>query len=323
MTKAGAGILAMIGACTIWGLSPFYYRMLSHIPPVEVLAHRGLWSLVFFAAVLAVQGRLGQVFAAFRDRRQALLIVLATANVSVNWFLFIYATMVGHNTETSLGYFIYPLVAVVIGYVGFGERLGRAQWVAVMLAALAVLVLTFGLGAPPWISLTLAVTFGFYGAIKKLLPLGPVVSVTCEVLVVLPFALGVLFWLHGAGEGRFGPSMQDNALLVFSGPITAAPLILFSYAARRVDMSTVGVLQYLNPTLQFLAAALVFGEALTLWHAIAFPMIWCALALYSVALWRQAPAALAPAADAPNAEMAASAVSTTVRNAPSDGSAKP
>lgn len=282
------GVMAMIGACLIWGLSPLYYRLLAHIPPLEVLAHRALWSLVFFGVVLAVQGRLQELRQALSDRRHLGLIVLAAGNISVNWFLFIWATMIGRNTETSLGYFIFPLVAVLIGALGFGERLDRLQKLAVALAALAVLVLTLGLGVPPWISLALAATFGIYGTIKKQLPLGPVVSVTGEVIVFLPLALGYIAWLHGAGPGgAFGASWRDSLLLMMAGPMTAVPLILFSAAARRVAMSTVGLLQYINPTLQLMLAALVFGEALSLWHGLAFPMIWAALALYSIALWRQ------------------------------------
>ncbi|MEX0285915.1 MAG: EamA family transporter RarD [Paracoccaceae bacterium] len=314
MSNTRAGILAMIGACTVWGLSPIYYRQLAHIPPLEVLAHRAFWSLVFFAGLLAVQGRLREVRAAFNGGRRTALIVLAMAFVSVNWFLFIYATMINRNIETSLGYFTYPLVAVVMGYFWFSERLDRMQWIAVGLATVGVLVLSIGLGAPPWISMSLAITFALYGAIKKQLPLGPVVSVTCEVLVVLPLALGYLLWLQTQGIGAFGPSMWDNILLILSGPVTALPLILFSFAARRVDMSTVGVLTYLNPSLQFICAALLFGEVLTLWHQIAFPLIWVALALYSIALWRQSPR---------SAAIAAGGVSTTVRKSPSDGSAKP
>lgn len=316
MSDTRVGVLAMIGACTIWGLSPFYYKQLSQIPPAEVLAHRAFWSLVFFAGMLAVQGRLHEMRAALANRRQAAMIALATANVSVNWFLFIYATMISRNTETSLGYFIYPLVSVLFGYVFFRERLSRLQMAAVALASGAVVLLSLGLGAPPWISLILAVTFGFYGAIKKQLPLGPVVSVTCEVALFLPVALIVLVYYHGSGQGAFGPSMKINALLMFSGPITAAPLILFSMAARRVDMSTVGILQYLNPTLQFLSAVAVFGETLTLWHGIAFPMIWTALALYTIALWRQDNAVR-------RAAIADAGVSTTVRNSSNDGSANP
>jgi chloramphenicol-sensitive protein RarD len=317
MTNMQKGVLAMIGACLIWGLSPIYYKLLVHIPASSVLAHRTLWSLVFFAGVLALQGRLGEMREAlFSGWRQAGLIAVATMMISVNWFLFIYATQIGRNTETSLGYYIYPLVAVLIGRVGFGERLSRAQGLAVGLAAMGVLVLGAGVGVVPWISLTLAVTFGLYGVIKKLLPLGPVVSVTCEVAMFLPVSLIILGAAWADGQGVFGDNARDNALLLASGPITALPLILFSVAARRIPMSTVGVLQYINPTMQFLSAVLLFAEPFTGWHAVAFPLIWLALVIFSVSILRQDRATR-------RAAMAFAGVSTTVRNPASEASAKP
>jgi len=275
------GVLAMAAACTIWGLSPLFYALLSHIPPMEVLAHRTLWSLVIFAGILALQGRLAELPAALSTRRRFLLVALSTAMISVNWFLFIYAVGVGRTVEASLGYYIYPLVAVAIGAVVLREGLGALQAVAVALAAGAVLILTVGLGAPPWISLTLATTFGVYGLLKRWVTAGPVVSVTSEVLLFLPLALGYLIWL--AAEGGLNLSPGDMALFVASGPMTAVPLILFSYAAKRVRMATVGLIQYLNPSLQFAVAVLILNEVITVWHMIAFPVIWAALTLYSVA----------------------------------------
>jgi len=278
------GVLAMAAACTIWGLSPLFYALLSHIPPMEVLAHRTLWSLVIFAGILALQGRLAELPAALSTRRRFLLVALSTAMISVNWFLFIYAVGVGRTVEASLGYYIYPLVAVAIGAVVLREGLGALQAVAVALAAGAVLILTVGLGAPPWISLTLATTFGVYGLLKRWVTAGPVVSVTSEVLLFLPLALGYLIWL--ASEGGLNLSPGDMALFVASGPMTAVPLILFSYAAKRVRMATVGLIQYLNPSLQFAVAVLILNEVITVWHMIAFPVIWAALTLYSVATLR-------------------------------------
>ncbi len=316
MNERHKGISAMIAACVIWGLSPIYYKLLAHVPALEVLAHRGLWSLVFFSAILAVQGKLGQLRALLGSWRGAGVVVLASLMISVNWFLFIFATQIDRNTETSLGYYIYPLVAVLIGRFAFGERLGNVQWMAVALATLAVMALTLGAAGIPWISLTLAVTFGLYGAIKKSLPAGPVVSVTGEVLVFLPVSVLLLALAHGNGQGTFGLSLRDSALLIASGPITAAPLILFSHAARRVSMSTVGVLQYINPTLQFLVAVAIFAEPLTRWHVVAFALIWLALAIYSVASMRQESAAR-------RAARVSSGVSVQVTKARSDGSAKP
>lgn len=316
MTDTGKGILAMIGAAGIWGISPVYYKLLAHIPAAEVMTHRTVWSLVFFAGLLAVQGRLVEIARVLRTPRRLGLIVLASLMVSTNWFLFIYATQIDRNTETSLGYYIYPLVAVLVGRFAFAERLGVAQWVSVVLAAGAVAVLALGLGALPWISLTLAATFALYGVIKKLLPVGPIVSVTCEVLIAVPVALAVSVWLYRQGDIDPSYSARDLVLLLGSGPITAFPLILFTVAARRVPMATVGLLQYLNPTLQFLCAALLFGEVFTPYHQVAFPMIWIALAIYSVATLRQDRAAR-------RASIAPVGVSTQVMNPASDASAKP
>ena len=305
MTEATKGVAAMIGACTIWGLSALYYKLLAHVPPLEVLSHRTLWSLVFFAAVLALQGRLHMV-ARLAASRAALPVAFAAVMISTNWFLFIFSIQVERATEASLGYYIFPLVAVLLGMIAFGETLGRGRALAVALAATAVVVLAAGLGAAPWISLALAFTFGFYGLMKKRVAAGPVVSVTTEVLILAPLALIWLAGVHMAGWGGltgrtlgiYGSDMGTSLLLMLSGPLTATPLILFSYATRRVAMATVGLVQYLNPTLQFLVAVLVFAEPFTTWHAIAFPLIWTALAIYSGDNLRQERAARRRAASA-------------------------
>ena len=192
----------MIGCCTIWGLSPLYYKLLADIPPGEVLAHRTLWSLVFFAIVLGVQRRLHEVLPLLRPGRTLVRIGIASVMISANWFLFIFAVQVGLTMESSLGYYIFPLVAVLVGRVVFGETLGMTRWLAVGLAALAVLQLSIGLDAAPWIALALAGTFTIYGALKKSIAAGPVLSVTTEVLLLAPFALCWL-WLGVPGWGRF------------------------------------------------------------------------------------------------------------------------
>ncbi len=316
MTESNKGVLAMIAACTVWGLSPIYYKELSHIPPLEVMSHRVWWSLVFFVGVLAAQSRLDEIRVALSTRRNLALIVVAAAMIWVNWFLFIYAVHVSRTTETSLGYFIYPLVAVVIGRFWFAEQLDRAQWLAVGLAAVAVTTLTYGLGVVPWISITLAVTFALYGSIKKGLEIGPVVSVTCEILIVAPMAIFVILLAQSGGQGGFGNTWHDNLLLIFSGPITALPLLFFSFAAKRIAMSTVGLLNYLNPTLQFLCAVMIFGEPFGRWHALAFPMIWLALAIYSISAWSQGRTAR-------RASARSAGVDTTDTNSASEASAKP
>ncbi|SHH32253.1 EamA family transporter RarD [Marivita hallyeonensis] len=287
MTDTRKGVLALIAACTIWGLSPLFYKALSDVPPLEVLAHRTLWSLVFFAGVLILQGRLSALFAAVTDGRSWRIVILASMMISVNWFLFIWSIQVGRATESSMGYYIFPLVAVLIGRLVLGETLSRAQWVAVSLAAGAVLMLTIGLQVLPWISLVLATTFGVYGLVKKRLDMGPVVSVTAEVLILTPLAVAWLIHLHTGAGGAFGGDLAHSALLIASGPMTALPLILFSYGARRLAMSTVGIVQYINPTLQFICAVAIFGEPFGTVHLAAFALIWAALAIYSTSAIRQ------------------------------------
>lgn len=291
MSEALKGVAAMVVVCTVWGLSGIYYKLLSHIPPIEILAHRTLWSLIFFAAVLLVQGRIGLVGQALGNRRSAAIIIFAAFMISLNWFVFITSIQIEKAMEASLGYYTFPLVAVLLGAIAFRERLARTQQVAVALAAAAVITLTVGLGVAPWIALILASSFGLYGLAKKGLSVGPVVSVTTEVLILSPIALVVLWIVHSGGQGAFGMTWRDSALLAFSGPLTATPLILFSYATRRITYATVGLVQYLNPTLQFLVATFIFREAFSPWHAVAFAMIWTALALYTTAAWRQDRAA--------------------------------
>lgn len=291
MREATKGILAMVATCTIWGLSGIYYKLLDHIPPIEILAHRTLWSCIFFTLVLLVQGRISVLGQALGARRSVFLIAFAALMISTNWFVFITSIQIGHAVEASLGYYIFPLVAVLLGAVAFRERLGKAQLFAVALATTAVVTLTIGLGVPPWIALILASSFGLYGLVKKGLSVGPVVSVTAEVLLLSPIALVVLWWFHSDGHGAFGANWRDSLMLAFSGILTGTPLIMFSYATKRITLATVGLVQYLNPSLQFIVATVFFREAFSFWHAIAFAMIWTALAIYTTASLRQDRAA--------------------------------
>lgn len=297
MSEYLKGIAAMIGACVIWGLSGIFYKELAHVPPLEVLGHRTLWSLVFFGIVIAFQGRIPEFLDILRTPRTVALLVVSAIMISTNWFVFILSIQMGWAMQASFGYYIFPLVAVALGYVVLGERLSKVQNIAVGIAASAVIILGIGLGNPPWISLILAATFGAYGLIKNKLDVGSVISVAIEVLVLSPIALIWLFGIHqfgwsGMGEiehnvAIFGTNLRDSLLLVFSGILTAVPLILFSYAARRVALSALGLVQYLNPTLQFMVATFVFVEPFTKSHAIAFPLIWAGLALYTLDSLRQ------------------------------------
>jgi len=283
MSEGTKGVAAILLACTIWGFATLYYKALAHVPPLEVLAHRSLWTLVFFGLLLALQRRLRAVPVLVTGPLAARVIGAALI-VSVNWGLFIWAIQSGHAVQASLGYYILPLVSVVMGVLLLGERLTPGQGVAVGLAALAVVALTYGLGVLPWVSLSLALSFAPYLVIKKKLTAPAVVSVTAEVLVMAPFAIGWLIW---QGGGAFFADLHTAMLLPISGLITGGPLILFSWGAQRVRLSTLGLAQYLNPTLQMYSAVMIFGEPFTLWHGIAFAMIWAALAIYSAESWRQ------------------------------------
>ena len=287
MTEATKGVLAMLGCCALWGLSGAYYALLREVPVLEVMAHRTFWSFIVFAGIILATGRMARLRTALSTGPTLRRIAVSALVISFNWTLFIYAIHSGQAIESSLGYYIFPFVAVVLGVVVFAERPSPVQWGAIVLAGVAVLTLTFGLGAAPWIAIALAFSFGAYGLLKKRLSEGPITTVTAEVLLLLPLSLGFILWLEVQGQGAFGRSLHTSLLLIGAGVLTGGPLILFSYAAQRLTYGTLGVLQYLNPTLQFATAVLVLGEAVTPWHMLAFPLIWVAVIIFSRAALRQ------------------------------------
>jgi chloramphenicol-sensitive protein RarD len=301
--RAAHGIAAMALASCIWGTAAIYFKLVAHVQPLEMLAHRTLWSAVFMALILGVQGRLGAVRALLSDRAERRRAMGAAAFLTVNFGLFIWAVQVGRAVESGLGYYIFPLFAVALGALVQGERHSAPKWVAVGLAALAVGVLTWGLGVVPWVSVLLAASFSFYGLIKSRMKAGAVVSVAAEVWLLMPLTLLFLGGAHlagwevrlGAGAGAevavFGRGWGESLLLMCAGPVTALPILLFSYATQRSGYAALGLVQYINPTLQVLVAALLFGEVFTGWHAIALALIWLALALYSLESFRQGRAA--------------------------------
>lgn len=291
MSETAKGVAATIMACTLWGLSGLFYDLMPDVPALEIMAHRTIWAFVFFALYLWTQGRIRAPFEALAQPRALRVIGFATVMVGINWLGFVYAIQTDRALEASLGYFIFPLVSVLLGRVVFAERLGQAQTLAVALAACAVLLLTVGLGVAPWIALLLGVTFGLYGMIKKRLDVGPVVSVTAEAMLLLPPVLLALIWYHAQGQGHFGVTVAETLLLMLAGPMTAVPLMLFSYAARRITMASMGLISYLNPSLQFVVATLIMAEPFGLWHAIAFGLIWTALVIYTSATWHHDRAA--------------------------------
>ena len=280
MNRTAQGILAILAACVIWGLSPLYYNLLTMVPPLELLAQRTLWSFLFFALVLGLQGRFSALIHALGNRGHVITLFAAACAIAVNWYFFIYSVQINRVSEASLGYFIFPLVAVVFGLIVFKEKLSALQWVAVALAVFAVLILTYGLGVAPWLALVLSLSFGTYSVLKKRLDLSPVISVTLEVMLLLPLTVPYLLIQNWPIQDSTD-SWQIWFLLMGSGPLTATPLIFFSYATRRISMSTVGIMQYINPSIQFLVALLIFAEPMTDWHFGAFSIIWVAVVIYS------------------------------------------
>lgn len=293
MTDTQKGLISLFLAQTLWGLSPLYYKAVADVPASEVLAHRTLWTCVLFGGYLAYQNRLGDLYTLMSGPKLR-SVIPASLLISFNWGLFIYAIQSGRALEASFGYYIFPLIATLIGVLAFGERLTGLQYPAIVLAGLAVIVLGIGLGALPWLALALAVSFAMYGAIKKSLDVGPILSVTGEVVLLAPIALAYLIgaqlfgWGGSAAQpaGAFGHSRFDSVMLIFSGLVTGVPLIFFATAARRLPLTVVGMGQYWNSTIQFGLAVFIFGEPFTHWHAIAMPLIWTALALYSVQVIR-------------------------------------
>ena len=281
MSEAHKGILAVLASGLIWGFSPIYYKLLTHVPPIELLAHRVLWSVIFFVFLLGFQRRLGALRTAITTRRSVATLFLGACLIGVNWYIFIWSIQVEKATEASLGYFIFPLVVVAMGWIGFGERLSRLQNIAIALAVAAVILMTLSKGLFPWIALVIALSFSLYGYVKKTILTGPVVSVTAEVLLLVPLAVAVLYFVHREGAGSFGKAGFDTLLLIVSGPLTATPLIFFSYAAKRISMATLGLSNYLNPTIQFFCAIVIFNEPINSVQFFSFAMIWLALALYS------------------------------------------
>ena len=282
MSEQRAGVAYGLAAFGWWGLAPFYFHALARVSPWEILAHRIVGSLLLLVVFQAVAGRLAALRALLRDRRTLGLLAASTLLVSTNWTLFIWSIATGRLLDASFGYFVNPLINVLLGFVLLGERFSRRQGLSLLLALAGVLVLGIGYGRPPWISLTLALSFGGYGLLRKRARTGAVAGLTVETLLAAPFALAYLLWLERGGRLAFGHAGAGTTwLLAAAGVITALPLLWFVAAARRLRYATVGLLQYVAPTLQFLVAVLAFGEAFTGTHAVSFGLIWCALGLYS------------------------------------------
>jgi chloramphenicol-sensitive protein RarD len=266
----------------IWGVLPLYLHPLHQVPSIQIIANRVIWSCVFVLGFMAVRGELATLRVALTNRGVVWRLAVTATLISSNWLVYVWAVLNDHVLDSSLGYFINPLVNVVLGVVLLSERLSSAKWTAVALAGAGVAYLTIASGRLPWIALVLALTFGFYGLIRKLVKVESLPSLGIETLLLLPFAVGYLLWCEHAGTGALGHAAPaTTALLIGSGPVTAIALFLFAYGARLLPLSTVGILQYIAPTLQLVCGVFVFHERFGRTRAIGFAFIWAALLIYA------------------------------------------
>jgi chloramphenicol-sensitive protein RarD len=276
------GVAYGIAAYGMWGLVPVYFKAVVEVPALEVLAHRIVWSALMLIPIALAQGRRAQVLRVLHDRKTLMVLSLTTVLIATNWFLFIWAVATDRVLEASLGYFINPLVNVVLGVAFLGERLSRPAAVAVALAGIGVAVQVVAIGSLPWIALTLAFSFGLYGLLRKTASVGSVVGLAVETSLLMPVAVGFLVWARHTGGLYLGTGeTSTDVLLVLAGLVTTLPLLCFTSAARRLPLATLGFLQYLAPSGQFLLAVLVYGEPLTAVHLVTFGCIWIALAIFT------------------------------------------
>lgn len=284
------GFAFAFSAYLMWGFLPFYMKAVAHISPYEVVAHRVLWSVPIAGLILWAQGGLGNFYAAFRSPRTLAMGFLTASLIAVNWAIYVWAIGTGRALESALGYFINPLVNVALGTIFLGERLSRAQVFAVSLAVFGVGLMTYESGGLPWVSLALALSFGVYGYLKKTLPIGPTEGFLLEVVLISPLALVFVGYLAAGGAGHFfgtgaAATGFDTIMLAASGLVTAVPLILFVFGARLLRYSTIGLMQYIAPSMIFLTAVFVFREPFSLGKLVAFMFIWAALVVYTATIF--------------------------------------
>jgi len=282
------GMLQAVLAYIMWGLFPVYFKALIDVPPFEILVHRMLWSLVFVLVILAVRRQWAWLRPALRQPKVLAAFTASSLLLASNWLLYIWAVNNDHVVDASLGYFINPLVSILLGMLVLKERLRALQWAAVAVAAAGVAWLTWLAGHPPWIGLVLAATFGGYGLMRKIAPLGALEGLSLETLLLFPVAAGYLWYLSVTGHNSFASaSVPEQWLLAAAGPVTAVPLLLFAAGARRISLTLLGLLQYLSPSLQLLLGVWLYHEPFGGARLAGFALIWGALALYSAeGLWR-------------------------------------
>jgi chloramphenicol-sensitive protein RarD len=276
-----SGVLQAGLAYAMWGLLPLYFHLVAAVAPLDIVLHRSLWSLAFVLAVLAVLRRWTWLRDIMRRPRALGIFAASALLLSTNWLVYVWAVNHGRVVESSLGYFITPLVNVLLGYFVLHERPRRAQWCALAIASAGVLWLAIFAGSPPWVGLFLAATFGTYGLMRKTAPLGAIEGLALETLMLAPLAAALLAWRTAHGDGGLGGDASLFALLVLSGPLTALPLLLFAAGARRIPLTTLGVLQYIGPTIQFALGVWLFQEPLGGPRLAGFILIWLALVIYT------------------------------------------
>jgi chloramphenicol-sensitive protein RarD len=295
--ESRSGIFFALAAFTSWGLLPVYWKFLVSVPAPEILMHRLLWTGVFAALLVAVAARAKEVRAILRTPRYLLALTVSSLLLAGNWLTFIWAVNRGDIVATSLGYYLNPIVSVALGVLVLREKLRPLQLVAVALAASGVVAFSVLRGELPWISLVLAGSFALYGLIRKTVPVASIPGIAVETGIIAPFAALAILWREGHGDGAFTNATSlgyEPALLIASGVITALPLIWFASAARRLPLATVGILQYIAPSIALAIAVLFYDEPFTRAHAVAFACIWTALALYSLAFWRASRSIVLP-----------------------------
>jgi len=283
-TRASSlGVAYALGAYGIWGFAPMYWRALESIPAAQLLAHRVWWSMVVGVALLLLTRRVGELRVVLRSRRRLLPMLFSALLIGTNWLVFLYAVETDRVLDTSLGYYINPLISVLMGTLLLGEKLRPWQIAAVSLAALGVLWLTLSFGELPWISLVLAFSFALYGLVRKLAPVMPVVGFTLETAILAPLGLAYLLFVRADGsDASADATFGFRLLIVGTGAFTAVPLLCFNSAAKRLKLSTVGLFQYIAPSISFVLAVALYGEPFTRAHTVAFACVWLALAIYSL-----------------------------------------
>ena len=283
------GLGFALTAYVLWGFLPIFMKALAHISPAEVIAHRVIWSLPIAGVVLWATGRTGDLMVALRTPKMLLMGAATAALITINWGIYVWAIGAGHALDAALGYYINPLFSVFLGAMLLGEKLSLSQKWAIALAALAVIVLTLEAGKLPLVALGLTISWGAYAYLKKSLPIGPNQGFFLEILILTPFALGYILWAEITETSHFiAGSTSDTVLLLCCGLVTAVPLMIYANGAKLLRLSTIGILQYIAPTMIFLTAVFVFGEPFGTARMIAFPMIWAALVIYTASMLRQA-----------------------------------